>query len=348
MKFPIIQMYSKVARFNAIQYDKNDKPRVIANTGSGFFYTHENQAYFVTDRNYVIIEEKAFLPDSIIIHQNNIERQMQIPSIEGMEIPLYDKNERPVWDVLPIPDTEKRTLISISISPNLTNQTQIGIAENSFVATEQLPKEVFLSLEDSAQMTGNMDMSLSIPVSTGLSLADYFFYSDKSNEKELQKKIEKKYHPYRNYIYDDINQTIDVNFKINRKNFAEDMMEMVLVLLEQNMDKLKRVVDEQKKSQSDLEDSLEIARQKSKGTSELLQTHSNLMSELEKIMGQFQDVLEPSIFERMQTMFKILMTKQNRLAGLSLLVKDESDYIIVKHLIHKILEQLGRNIVFVQ
>ena len=73
--FPIIQMYSKVARFNTIQYDKNHKPRVIANVGCGFFYTYENQAYFVTDRNYVIIEEKAFLPDSIIIHQNGIERQ---------------------------------------------------------------------------------------------------------------------------------------------------------------------------------------------------------------------------------------------------------------------------------
>ena len=68
-------MYSKVVRFNAVQYDKNGRPRVVANAGSGFFYTYENNAYFVTDRNYVIIEEKAFLPDSIIIHQNNIERQ---------------------------------------------------------------------------------------------------------------------------------------------------------------------------------------------------------------------------------------------------------------------------------
>ena len=107
----------------------------------GFFYTYENQGYFVTDRNYVIIEEKAFLPDSIIIHQNGIERQTQIPSVEGMEIPLYDKSERPVWRVLPLSDAEKRTLISIPIPHDLSDRKQIGIAENSFLATEQLPKE---------------------------------------------------------------------------------------------------------------------------------------------------------------------------------------------------------------
>jgi len=166
-------MYSKVARFNAVQYNKNNKPRVITNAGSGFFYTYQDQAYFVTDRTYVIIEEKAFLPDYIIIH-NNIERQTQIPSAEGIEVQLYDKNERPVWNVLPVLDSE-RILISIPIPHDLFGQKQVGIAENSFLSTEQLPKEVFLSLENSSQTTDDADMSLSIPVSTGLSLADYFF-----------------------------------------------------------------------------------------------------------------------------------------------------------------------------
>ena len=191
-------------------------------------------------------------------------------------------------------------------------------------------------------------MSLSIPASIGLSLADYFFYSDKSNEKELQKEVEKKYHSYYNHIYDEVNQIIDVDFKINRKSFAEDMIEMILVLLEQNMDSIKRIVDEQKKLRSILEENLETARQNSKKISELMHTYLNLMKELENIMAQFQDVLEPSIFDRMQTMFKLLMTKQNRSMGLALMMKNESDYVIVKHLIHKILEQMGRNIVFVQ
>ena len=72
------------------------------------------------------------------------------------------------------------------------------------------------------------------------------------------------------------------------------------------------------------------------------------MKELAMIIEQFQDVLEPSIFDRIETMFKIMMTRQNKLAGLLPLLKNESDYLIVKHLIHKILEQLGRNIAFTQ
>ena len=60
------------------------------------------------------------------------------------------------------------------------------------------------------------------------------------------------------------------------------------------------------------------------------------MKELEKIIEQFQDVLEPSVFDRIETIFKIMMTKQNKLAGLLLLIKNESDYLVIKHLIHKI------------
>lgn len=344
-------MYSKVARFNAVQYDHNGKANVTANAGSGFFYAYNDDTYFVTNRRYVIIEEKAFLPDSIIIHQNNIEWQTRhVTSIEGMEISLYDKNEKPLWQVLPVPDQdEERMLISIHIPQYMAQQRQIASHESSFLATEQFPKGVFLLMEDDKQKTkSDKDISLSIPVSIGLSLSDYFLYSDKSNEKELQRKIEKQFqHSYQDYIYNNIDDIIDVNLKIHRKSFAKDMMEMVLVLLEQNMDKAKEAIKIQNLSYYGASN-LEKRRKESKEISELLQIHSNLMRELEKITEQFQDVLEPSIFERMNTMFKIMTTKQNRLAGLQLLVRNESDYLVVKHLIHKVLEQMGRNIVFVQ
>ena len=346
-------MYSKVARFNAVQYDHNGKANVTVNAGSGFFYTFNGDAYFVTDRRYVIIEEKAFLPDSIIIHQNNIEWQTRhAASIEGMEISLYDKNEKPVWQVLSHSEQDdKRMLISVHIPQDMAHERQIISPEASFLATEQLPKEVFLAMDDNMQKIKNgKETSLSIPVSIGLSLADYFLYSDKSNEKELQKKIEKQYlHSYQNYRYDDIDEIIDVNFKIHRKSFAKDMIEMVLVLLDQNMDKIKEISYTQNLQHRDESNQeLEKIREKSKKFSELSHIHSNLIKELEKITEQFQDVLEPSIFDRIDTIFKIMMTKQNSLAGLSLLVRNESDYVIVKHLIHKILEQLGKNIVFVQ
>ena len=323
---------------------------VHGNAGSGFFYTYNDDTYFVTDRNYIIIEEKAFLPDSIIIHQNNIEWQTtRVASIEGMEISLYDKNEKPLWQILSVPEQdERRMLISIPIPQDMVQQRQMSSHESSFLATEQFPKEVFLLLEDSEQKTkSDRDVSLSIPVSVGLSLSDYFLYSDKSNEKELQRKIEKQYNSYQNYSYDDIDDIIDVNFKIHRKSFAKDMMEMVLVLLEQNMDKVKEATKIQNLSDHGASE-LGKRKKESKEISELLQTHSNLMRELEKITEQFQDVLEPSIFDRMNTIFKIMMTKQNRLAGLQLVVRNESDYLVVKHLIHKVLEQMGRNVVFVQ
>ena len=340
-------MYSKVARFNAVQYGRDGKPNVAVNAGSGFFYSCENQAYFVTDRNCVIIEEKAFLPDSIIIYQNSIEQQRGVPSAEGMKVPLYDKNEKPVWKVLswPVQD-ESRVPISVPITQGIA-QGRV-VPEASFLATRQLPKEVYLNTAGD----DGKDVSLSIPVAIGLSLADYFLYSEKSNEKELQRKIEKPYgHAYRDYNHNEVDQVIEVNFNIRRKGFAKDMVEMVLVLLEQNMDRFKELRDRQNLPDSVQEPSPESRggiRKESKDISELLQTHSKLMEELEKIMGQFHDVLAPSIFDRIETMFKIMMTKQNRLAGLSPLLKNEADYIIVKHLIHKILEQLGRNIVFTQ
>ena len=344
-------MYSKVARFNAVQYAKDDKPHVTTNAGSGFFYLHGDKVYFATDRRYVIMEEKAFLPDSIVIHQNNIEWQTKnTSSVAGMEISLYDKNEKPVWQVLPFVSAhdDSRMLVSIPIPQNMIDQRQLNTPEFCFIAVEQFPKEVYLSLDGKTQEIGDKDVSLSIPISAALSIADYFLYSDKSNEKQLQKKIEKQYHAFQKYNYDDEGQIIDVDFKIHRKNFARDMIEMVLVLLEQNMDKVKEKTKTQHIQDNEYDSDAKMRQEKSKEISSLLQIHSNLMRELEKIMRQFEDVLEPSIFDRMQTIFSIMMTKQNGLAGLSSLIRNESDYLIVKHLIHKILEQLGHNIVFVQ
>ena len=199
------------------------------------------------------------------------------------------------------------------------------------------------------EIKSGKDVSLSIPVTIGLSLADYFLYSDKSNEKELQRKVEKQYrHSCQDYDYNGIDQVIEVNFNIHRKSFAKDMIEMILVLLEQNMDKLKELTDGQNLPNRSKEPNpnRKGRRKEFKNISEFLQTHSNLMKELAMIIEQFQDVLEPSIFDRIETMFKIMMTRQNKLAGLLSLLKNESDYLIVKHLIHKILEQLGRNIAF--
>ena len=292
MGFSIIQMYGKVARFNAVQYGRDGRPNVTANAGSGFFYSCEDQAYFVTDRNYVIIEEKAFLPDSIIVYQNSIEQQRGVPSVEGMKIPLYDKNERPAWQVLswPVQD-ESRVPISIPV-PHGIVQGRVS-PETSFLATEQLPKEVYLN---TASDDGK-DVSLIIPVATGLSLADYFLYSEKSNEKELQRRIEKPYgHAYRDYDHNELDQVIEVNFNIRRKGFAKDMVEMVLVLLEQNMDRFKELRERQNLpdpvKETDPESRGDM-RKEPKDVPELLQAHSKLIVELEKIMGQFQDVLEP-------------------------------------------------------
>jgi len=347
LKFPIIQIYSKLARFNAVQFDRDHNPKIVAKNGSGFFYNYNGNIFFVTDRDYIIIEEKAFLPDSIIIHQNNLESQTKnAPLIEGIEISLYDQNEKPLWKVLPVPKNEERMLVSIPIPQDFASQR--NISTESFVSAEQLPKEVFLPINK--EQENSEEYSLSLPVSVGLSLADYFLYSDKSNAKKLQKKIERYYqHSYQDHVYDQENQIIDVSFKIHRKNFAQDMIEMVLVLLEKNMDGIRKLTDNQ--NMPSLQEKVKSEKQtrisESEDLSELLQTHFNLTRELENILYQFRDVLEPSIFDRINTVFK-LMSKQDKVTGLLQLIKNESDYLVVKHLIHKILDQMGRNIGFVQ
>jgi hypothetical protein len=336
MIFPISLLYNKIARFNAIRYEKG-KPMVIANAGVGFVYIYDSQAYFVTGRDYVIIEEKAFLPDSITIHQNIIQIK-PLSLVLGNEIPLYDNNEKPVWQVLPTTEQyENHVLIAIPISLDLKEQNP----EFCFLAAEQFPKEVFLVMDDKTE--NDSDLSLSIPVSTALSLADYFLYSEKTNENELQEKIEKKGYSYQNYNYYSIEHAVDINLKIHRKYFAKDMIEMVLVLLEQNIDRLKEIMQDQ---QNDKSEDL-ISKTKSSEISTILQVHFKLMRELEKITEQFSDVLEPSILGRIKIMIKILITQED-VISLSHLMKNDPDYVIVKHLIRKTLEQFGNNIVFVQ
>ncbi|HET6458175.1 MAG TPA: hypothetical protein VFG24_04780 [Nitrosopumilaceae archaeon] len=143
----------------------------------------------------------------------------------------------------------------------------------------------------------------------GVSLADYFFHSNVRNEKTLQDMIEKQ-----------------DGFRINRKGFAKDMLEMILVLLEQNLAKLKNA--ENKKNNHSKKADEEVSL--------YLSVHNNLIQELEKIMIQFGDVLEPSIFIRIQNIFMIL--------------KDWNieDYLAARHLILKTLTLLGQNILFTQ
>lgn len=73
-----------------------------------------------------------------------------------------------------------------------------------------------------------------------------------------------------------------------------------------------------------------------KEITDYLSIHNNLTSKLEDIMMQFSDVLEPSIFDRIQNIFAIL--KDGNL----------EDYLIARHLIRKVLALLGQNILFVQ
>lgn len=280
-EFPIDEIYRRVARFDAI----DDKKGTTISSGSGFFYLYDDEIYLATTRNYIIEEEKAFLPDSIIVYIDT-----GSPDKLKITLSLYDKAEKPIWRV--ITTEEEQVFISIPIpratGPDFTHW---------FIALERLPGVVYLPVDD---------ISLNLPISTAVSLSDYLFYSQPQNEKTLQQRIEK---------YGD--------FRINRKGFAKDMIEMVLVLLQHNLDKINEVSEKKsKKEQGELDVYLTV--------------HDNLVVELEKIMIQFGDVLEPSMLERMKNIFAIL--------------KDHNfeDYIIAKHLIRKALLSLGQNILFTQ
>lgn len=151
------------------------------------------------------------------------------------------------------------------------------------------------------------DTTLSIPIPICLSLAEYVFYSDTQNEKALRREMER-----------------DGEFRINRRGLARDMVEMVLVLLQHSLDKILAAEDIGKTEEG--RDALDT----------LLARHGNLVSELEKIMARFSDVLEPKAFEKIQ--------------NIALILKEHSihDHIAARHLIRKLLLLLGQNILFVQ
>lgn len=282
-EFPIDEIYRRVARFDARRDDKD----VIVGSGSGFFYWYNYEIFFATRRDYLIVEERPFLPDSIILYTNS-ESNLQNTKVT---LPLYDKEEKPVWRVI----SSKTEEIFVSI-PIPRAMLKLDFA-SFFVALARLPSVVHLPVDD---------ITLNIPVSIGVSLSDYFFYSNSKNEKTFQKMVEK-----------------DGDFAINRKGFARDMIEMVLVLLQHNLDKIEEI-SEKKSMEGQGEHALSNRR------------HDNLISELEKIMTQFSDVLEPSISDRIQ--------------NISTILKDHNfeDYLTAKHLIRKVLLSLGQNILFTQ
>jgi hypothetical protein len=277
--FPIDEIYHRIARFDAIDRD------IPVGSGSGFFYWHSNSIYFATNRDYIIIEEKAFLPDYITLYINTGQKADKTT----ITIPLYDKEEKPVWRVFLSDDGD--VLVSIPVSKIIPDLD----FTRCFLSLYHLPSSVCLQVDD---------ITLAIPVSVCISLAGYFFHSGSKNGKTIQKSIEKQ-----------------GDFKINRKGFATDMVEMVLVLLQHNLDAINKLKLDQKRAE-------EMANH--------MMIHANLINELEKIMVQFNDVLDFQIYDRVEKIFGILKEGNS------------DDYTVARHLIRKVLMLLGQNIVFMQ
>ncbi len=286
LEFPIDEIYRKVAKFDSIREDLY----ITVGSGTGFFYWYNDEIFFVTARQHVVVEEKAYLPDSIMIYLDSESENLH-PNV--ITIPLYDKTEKPIWQVLAT--NSEQVFVSIPIPSTIFNQDHTRY----FIAVSRFPSVVSLPVDD---------IILNIPVSVCVSLAGYF-YTDLQDCKALQKTIEKQ-----------------GDFRINRRGFATDMIEMILVLLQHNLDRLK-----------ELEGKINFTPEKRKNEMTiLLAIRDNLILELKKITVQFRDVLEPSVFERIQSIFSIL--KDSNL----------EDYLVVRHLIQKVLFVLGQNIVFTQ
>ncbi len=286
LEFPIDEIYRRVAKFDSIREDLY----ITVGSGSGFFYWYNDEVFFVTSRHHVIVEEKAYLPDSIMIYLDTEPTNLHPSTIT---VPLYDKTEKPVWQVLAT--NSEQIFVSIPIPKDIIIQDYM----HCFISVSRFPSVVSLPVDD---------IILNIPVPVCVSLAGYF-YSELQYCKTFQKTIEKQ-----------------GEFRINRRGFAIDMIEMILVLLQHNLDKLKK-----------LEEKNNIIQEKRMEESAILLTiRDNLILELKKITVQFRDALEPSVFERMQNIFSIL--KDSNL----------EDYLIVRHLIQKVLSILGQNIVFTQ
>jgi hypothetical protein len=280
-KFSIEELYKRVAKIDVL---RNDTKSVIRH-GAGFFYRYKENIFFATKREHIIIEEKAFLPDSLVLHPDI---EAKTSGVNGITLQLYDENEKPTWRLLPT-QTEDQ-YVSIPVQSVTTEKSFVQY----FVSKVQLPTYVLLPLDET---------TLKIPVSTCVSLANYFFYSQEDDER-LRKEIEN-----------------EQRFRIYRKGFALDMLEMVLLLMEKNISVMKSL--ETKSFPQELLD--------------CLRTHQKLVDELEKIISQFSDVLEPSVSERIQNLFNIVK-KENFL----------QDYPVVHYLINRILSQFGNNIIYLQ
>ena len=284
LEFPLKEIYKRIARFDVI--DKEQGSRI--GVGCGFFCLYNDKIFFVTKRSHVAVEEEGFLPESIVLH---------IPTDSGLDtmemvLHLYDKKGNPVWRMLLQEPNDVLISIPLFDTIPMINRTQC------FLSRFAPPSLVYLPMYDT---------TLSIPIPICLSLTEYVFYSDTQNEHAFRNAVER-----------------DGEFRINRRGFARDMAEMILVLLQHNLDKLSET---EKLNKTD------------GGREELesyLAMHDKLVSELENIMTRFSDVLEPTVFEKMQNIFSILM-------GHSL-----EDYLAARHLIRKVLLLLGSNILFAQ
>lgn len=273
--FPIDELYKRMGKINLLRDDK----KAVIGTGTGFFYKNsQNGIYFATKRDSIIIEEKGFLPDSVVLHPN-IEAK-NFGNRNGITLSLYDENEKPTWRMLPSKNTE--SFVSIPV----TDQDSQLEFTKYFVSYEQFPPKVYLPLEE---------ISLEFQIGTAVSIANYFFYADKKSEKTIQRHIEHQ-----------------IGFNINRKGFAKDMLEMTLRLLDCNISDLV-------KSGNSYEKYMKI--------------HQGLIDELENIMIQFGDVLVPSILARIKSIFELIKQKN---------FLDE--HLIIRHLINRVLQQLGQNI----
>lgn len=281
LKFPIEELYRRVAKIEALRNDTNS----VIRHGSGFFYRYNETIFFVTKRDHIIVEERAFLPDSLILYPNI---EAKTADLSGIALQLYDENEKPTWRLLPTQTEEQYVSIPVK---DITSELDFT---NYFLSSVKFPTNVLLPIDE---------ITLQIPVSTCVSLANYFF-SREDDEHIVRKEIES-----------------GEGFRIYRSGFALDMLEMVLLLIEKNMSTIKS--NETKPAWEELPN--------------YLRTHQNLISELEKIMNQFNDVLEPSTFERVRNVFNI--------------VKSENfmqEYFTVNYLINRILSQLGNNIIYLQ
>src|SRR5574337_195196 len=281
----ILLFYRRMAKFDSIREDLY----ITVGSGTGFFYWYNDEVFFVTSRHHIIVEEKMYLPDSIMIYLETEPTKLHPNTIT---VPLYDKTEKPVWQILAT--NSEQIFVSIPVPKDITIQDYM----HCFIAVSRFPSTVSLPVDD---------IVLNIPVPICVSLSGYF-HSELQDSKTYQKMIEKQ-----------------GEFRINRRGFATDMIEMILVLLQHNLDRL-----------NELEGKNSITQKKRIEESViLLAIRDNMILELKKIMAQFRDILEPSVFERMQSIFSIL--KDNNL----------EDYPILRHLIQKVLSILGQNIIFI-